>query len=181
MAAVSRTSVARALADTSDPGHTAALIASRCQGSGLDPRGYAGMYGAALTLGQPLLPAGAGWCSDRDLVDAIADLQDTLAARQARLRIAQAETRAALARAQRQAARDRHLFGQVGAETRIVLADCRTALEVLGEAAGRLRHAVSRIGAVPGELGEVYEAVYRLVRAGRVLPHNGRWLTGEEV
>ena len=31
----------------------------------------------------------------------------------------------------------------------------------------------------PGDLGETYEAVYRLIRRGGHMPYEGRWITGE--
>ncbi len=66
------------------------------------------------------------------------------------------------------------------------LAECETRVEIceeIGRAmdtlAQRLRIALARIRAVPGDLGETYEAVYRLIRRGGRLPHEGRWITGE--
>jgi hypothetical protein len=44
----------------------------------------------------------------------------------------------------------------------------------------RLRHALTRLRAVPTDLGETYESVYNLVRRGGLMPHEGRWITGEE-
>ena len=51
----------------------------------------------------------------------------------------------------------------------------------LGALAGRLRHALARLRAVPSDLGETYESVYNLIRSGGHMPHEGRWITGEEV
>lgn len=42
-----------------------------------------------------------------------------------------------------------------------------------------LQSALARIRAVPGDLGETYESVYRLIRRGGRLPYEGRWITGE--
>jgi len=55
---------------------------------------------------------------------------------------------------------------------------CEAALDVLGPLLARLRHALARIGAVPEDLGETYESVYRLLRRGGAMPYDGDWLTG---
>ena len=55
--------------------------------------------------------------------------------------------------------------------------EIRRALEVLAK---RLQIALARLRAVPADLGETYESVYRLVRAGGHLPYEGRWITGGE-
>jgi hypothetical protein len=44
----------------------------------------------------------------------------------------------------------------------------------------QLRHARARIRAVPADLSETYESVYNLIRRGGRMPHQGRWITGEE-
>ena len=62
-------------------------------------------------------------------------------------------------------------------ETRIsICADIERALHVLRQ---HLERARARIRAVPADLGETYESVYRLIRRGGHLPHEGRWITGE--
>ena len=43
----------------------------------------------------------------------------------------------------------------------------------------RRRAVPRRIQAVPADLGETYEAVYRLIRSGGYLPSQGRWITGQ--
>lgn len=63
------------------------------------------------------------------------------------------------------------------ARRRIVL--CDDALDVLAPLDARLRHALARIRAVPGDLGETYESVYRLLRHGGVMPYDGDWLAGQ--
>ena len=42
-----------------------------------------------------------------------------------------------------------------------------------------LQSALARIRAVPGDLGDTYESVYRLIRHGGRMPYEGRWITGE--
>ena len=71
---------------------------------------------------------------------------------------------------------------------RALIADCETRAgicediaPVLDTLARRLRHALARIRAVPADLGETYESVYNLLRAGGWMPHEGRFITGEEV
>ena len=53
--------------------------------------------------------------------------------------------------------------------------EIRRAMEALIQ---RLRIALARLRAVPADLGDTYEAAYRLVRAGGHLPYEGRWITG---
>lgn len=55
---------------------------------------------------------------------------------------------------------------------------CEEAIRTARELAARLQYARARIEAVPGDLGETYESVYNLIRAGGVLPHQGRWVIG---
>lgn len=62
---------------------------------------------------------------------------------------------------------------------RAVWADCDAALEVLAHLPGRLRAARSRLTMAPAQLGDTYQAVYDTLAQGRVMPYNGRWLTGE--
>ena len=62
-------------------------------------------------------------------------------------------------------------------ETRIgICEDIGQALKVLRK---HLERARARIRAVPADLGETYESVYRLIRRGGVMPYEGRWITGE--
>jgi len=58
---------------------------------------------------------------------------------------------------------------------------CETAGHILQVLRARLIRARARIGAVPADLGETYESVYRLIRAGGHLPYEGRFITGETV
>jgi len=51
------------------------------------------------------------------------------------------------------------------------------ALAILGPLTTRLQHALTRIRAVPADLGETYEAVYRLIRRGGAMPYDGDWIT----
>jgi multidrug efflux pump subunit AcrA (membrane-fusion protein) len=64
-------------------------------------------------------------------------------------------------------------------ETRISI--CETAGRILQVLRARLIRARARIRAVPADLGETYESVYRLIRAGGHLPYEGRFITGETV
>lgn len=64
-------------------------------------------------------------------------------------------------------------------ETRAAI--CEDAIQRLRELLARLRYALARIRAVPSDLGETYESVYCLLRRGGHMPHQGRWITGEEV
>ena len=62
-------------------------------------------------------------------------------------------------------------------QTRIsICEDIERALHVLRQ---HLERARARIRAVPADLGETYESVYRLIRRGGHMPYEGRWITGE--
>lgn len=176
---MSWTGQAEVLADTQELGNEAGIMAGRCQATGLDPRSFRGIIGASLALGSgPAHSLGVRWASDRELITAICDLLDLIADRWTAYRallVAAANARA-FARALLAGAPD-----DLGAGyQRAVIADCTTALDILGSLAARLRAASSRLNAAPHELGETYAAVYALIAQGRRMPHNGRWITGEE-
>jgi hypothetical protein len=55
---------------------------------------------------------------------------------------------------------------------------CDEVIRLTRALAGRVRHALARLRAVPADLGETYESVYRLLRRSGRMPYDGRWLTG---
>lgn len=176
---MSWTGRAEVLADTQELGDEAGLIAGRCQATGLDPRSFRSIIGAALALGSgPQNSLGSRWETDRELITGICDLLDLIADRWTayrRLLIAAANARA-FARACLAGAPD-----DLGAGYhRAVIADCTTALETLEYLARRLNAASRRLNAAPHQLGATYAAVYDLIAQGRQMPHNGRWITGED-
>jgi hypothetical protein len=141
---------------------------------------------------------------DGEFVAAVADAEDDIAERLRAAGILRGETAAALdrgladlaaARRELAAARAMPVSGPcrgchaaraaaiAAAEARI--RDCQeraalgqAALDTLGPLLARLRHALARIRAVPEDLGETYESVYRLLRRGGAMPFDGDWLTG---
>ncbi len=149
--------------------------------------------------------AAARFADDREFVGAVADAEDDIAGRLQAAGSLSTETAAALrtaragvAAASRQLAAARAMpvadpcrgchaaraAAITAAEARV--RDCReraglceAALDVLGPLAARLRHALARIRAVPADLGETYESVYRLLRRGGAMPFDGDWLTGQ--
>ena len=176
---MSWTGQAEVLADTSELAVEAHAMAGHCRATGLDPRSFHGIIGAAIALGAyPVNATGIPWASDKDLIIAICDLLDLIADRwrdHQRLVYAVANRRA-WARACYQGAPD-----DPGAGFYLnVIADCNTALETLEPLPGRLRAATARLNAAPEQLGETYAAVYRLLAAGRRMPVDGRWITGED-
>lgn len=177
---MSWTSRAEVLADTSELAADATAMAGSCRAAGLDPRSFHGIIGAAVALGAyPINATGIPWASDKDLIIAICDLLDLIADKwraYQRLRYAVANRRA-WARACYQGAPD-----DPGAGFYLkVVADCNTALETLESLPGRLRAASARLNAAPEQIGETYAAVYQLIAAGRRMPVNGRWITGEDL
>jgi hypothetical protein len=116
----------------------------------------------------------------------LADAHDQLTAARRRLAAAHAmpvtrpcegchrRRAAAIEAAQEAVAAARAWVNECG--TRIdICEEIREAMKTLTQ---RLRIALARIRAVPADLGETYESVYRLIRAGGHLPREGRWITG---
>lgn len=168
--------------------HAAALAA------GVDAEAVRGLMGAALVLAAPLtviLGDAPPWEQDKLMLSATEDTAALVAetARDARrlgdqARDALEDAQAALAAARAAYASASGPADASTAEAAMSAAlaqisSCTSALELLEDLTQRLAHAHARLESVPDDLREVYEAHYRLVRKGRVLPFEGRWLTGE--
>lgn len=160
------------LADTEELAAAAAQGVGRCVAAGLDPDVYRGWVGATVALGgRPRrLHRSQAWRTDREMLTALADLEDDITAA-----LRQVRTAAVGIVHQRDAALDSHPPAE---QLRAVVEDCDTAIGVLQAAGQRLDYALGRLRAVPEDLGDTYEALYRMVRSGRAMPHDGRWLTG---
>ncbi|WP_068925063.1 hypothetical protein [Planobispora rosea] len=183
---MSLTAQAEALTDTEDLGQDGAMMCGRCRATGIDVRSFAPLIGATIALGvRPL--AGAGWTpypDDRRLIDDLIDLADQVAthANAAGRLIGTAQaTRAHAAAMFADAACADPPREMDMAYWASVMGDCDAAAEILWPLLHRLRAVYQRLMAAPEHLGETYAAVYRLVTAGRVLPYDGRWITGAEV
>jgi hypothetical protein len=181
---VSLTGQAEVLADTTDLGQEGAMMCGRCRATGLDVRSFAPLIGATLALGvRPL--AGTGWTrypDDRRLVDDLIELADGVSSRCSaaeRLVETAVRTRAHAAAMFADAAAAEPPRDMDMAHWAAVMGDCDAATEILRALLPRLWAAYGRLVAAPEQLGETYAAVYRLLSAGRVMPHAGRWLTGE--
>lgn len=177
------TAQAEVLVDTTGIGADGAMMCGRCRATGLDVRSFSPLIGATLALGvRPLSGAGwSPWSADRELVDALLDLVALVAARYTECIGFIGEAVATRAAAyKRIAALDPEENADDIRWLRVNIANCSTALEVIAPLPARLRAAMARLNAAPGRLGDTYAAVYRLVEAGRVLPYDGRWITGEE-
>lgn len=182
---MSWTARAEVMADAHDIGDDIALMAGRCRFTGLDPRSFAPIMGAAMALGsRPWHVMESPYDSDEELIGDILEA-DTRVWRRAnayiRLRSSIVQTRAhAVAMFANAACQDppNTMDMEFWAAIRN---DCDTALEVLAGLPRRLRAARNNLGRAPAELGETYQAVYDLLAQGRVMPHEGRWLTGEEI
>ena len=175
------------LTDTEDTGDTLAVIAGRCQTTGLDSDVYRPVIVATVTLGQRP-KRGPAWANDVEMVEAVEEVTDQVRTRVQEIRRETAVTRTDLEAAEaelagaRQAearARDdneRAAARSAAARARNTIADCQAALELLTDGDQRLTYVMSRLLAVPDELGDVYEAAYQTVCRGHVLPHDGRFL-----
>ncbi|MDH2424714.1 hypothetical protein [Sphaerisporangium sp. TRM90804] len=112
------------------------------------------------------------------MITAICDLLDEIADRWSRY--VRLRHQAATARARARVMLARTDNSRDIATLNATIIDCNTCLETLESLAPRLRAASRRLNATPHELGETYAAVYRLIAAGRQMPVDGRWITGEE-
>jgi hypothetical protein len=152
------------------------LLGSACT-AGLDPAVFAPLTGAALALGADQLTVyTAEGPAHPDDVCFLADVCD--AEDDAREILGSASTLADKVTAALDAALDAADDQDPAAGRRIGL--CETALDLLAEIDRRLRHAIARLSSVPVVLGETYESVYDLIRAGGLMPVDGRWMTGED-
>jgi hypothetical protein len=181
----------------------AATILGGARTAGLDPAAYAPLAGAALALGADQVTVyralGPAHPSDIAFLAAVADAEDdardlfaaaSKLAEQvtAALDTARDDLEDALADlAAAQAAEDADAAADAAAEAaaraaaaRVRIQVCERALTVLAELDRRLRHAIARLQAAPAALGETYESVYDLIRAGGLMPFDGRWLTGDD-
>lgn len=183
-------------------GSVARLLLGSARTAGLDPAVHAPLTGAALALGADQITvytAGpqAGHRAHPDDITFLADVADaeddardllTAAGKLAEqvttaldtahgdLDDALADLAAARAARDKDAAED---AAERAADARTRIGACDRALALLAEVDRRLRHAIARLQAVPTVLGETYESVYGLIRAGGRMPYEGRWITGE--
>lgn len=175
---------AEVLADTSETGADIALIAGRCRATGLDPKSFAPIMGAAMALGsRPWHIMECRYGSDEELIGDLLDMDARLFRRQdayIKMRSAIVRTRAHAIAMFNDAANQNPPLAMDMDHWAGSIAACDAALDVLAPLPARLRLARAGLGRAPAELGETYEAVYRLLSQGHVMPHDGRWVTGEE-
>lgn len=155
--------------------------------AGLDPDAVRPLTGAAIALGADKVEvflAGRAWpdarfLDDRHFLGRVADAADDGAELTAAVARLAATVSAALtaARADWKNARPGSAAQREAAER---ISVCKDTLAVLASLHQRLRFAVDRLDSVPEAMGETYEAAYALIRNGGQLPHEGRWLTGED-
>ena len=199
---------AHELDDTCELGEEVTSILGGARAARLDPDALGGLTGAALALGEDgarvYRAEGARFRDDRDFIEAVAEAEDEISQHLAAAQQLQHEAAAALNRAldDLDAARRQLATAQgmpagdpcngchparaaaiAAAEAQIRdchqrAALCEAAEGILAPLAMRLQHALRRIRTVPEELGETYEAVYRLLRQGGLLPRDGDWLVG---
>jgi hypothetical protein len=181
---VTWTAQAEVLADTADIGEDVALIAGRCRATGLDPRSFAPIMGAAMALGsRPWHIMDSPYSTDEELISDVLDAIQTVWDRQGayiRLRSTIARTRAHAMAMHADAASRTPPSEMDMAYWASIASDCDTALEALASLPTHLRAARANLSRAPAELGETYQQVYDLLEQGRVMPHDGRWISGED-
>lgn len=175
----------RDLADVDELAATIIDILGRTRNAGLDPGALGGLVGAAHALGADSLTTYAAehltvgrYADERQFLTHLADAEDDIAERRHAADRLHHQVTAAL-----DAALDRLDEAEATsavAEAERAIGTCEAALAVLDQLTRQLRRALARLRAVPGDLGETYESVYNLLRRGGVLPHHGRWITGQE-
>jgi hypothetical protein len=159
----------------------------RSRSTGLDPAAYAGLIGAAFALGGTggriealaalrLIRPFTRWRNDGELLDFILEIELII-----RARLGILTAMAAQFEADRAHALELMEHASSYQRGRLILRDCNAALAILQPAIDRLRYALSRVAAVPTDLGERYEAAYNTLQRGHVLPHDGRFITGEDL
>jgi hypothetical protein len=192
--------VARAeeLDDTSELAETVTAILGGGRAAGLDPDALSGLTGAALALGADSLTVYAAGTrrgrADRfgdegAFITAVSDAEDDIdeqlrAVAHLRTEVSAAVAAAEAALAAAYAMPSRTPDEAAARQAAITAAtervgNCEYVLDVLDVLTARLCRALARIRAVPEDVGEVYESVYRLLRRGGLMPHEGGWLTGQ--
>lgn len=175
---------ARDLADAAvEVGDAVVTVLGGARAAGLDPAAWPPLTGAALALGAARIAVyravGPAPANDTAFLSAVADAEDDarelLAAVGTLAETVTVALDAALADAD-DAARN----GEGGDDATERAGLCEEALGVLAEFERRLRHAIGRLQAAPTALGETYESVYSLIRAGGIMPAEGRWITGDD-
>lgn len=175
---------ARRLSDLDELGEVAAMQCGRCQATGLVAQSYRCLLGVAYVLRTPymaMLHKGRPWRDDVQFVTQVIDLHCDIYERRVRVNVLVQQTRERvaelwaayqrIAEAEKSTPEAEAILFEIG-----ILQD---ALRRLLPAQVRLGYALERIALAPDELGDVYAAAYRHVRAGRKLPFNGRWLTAD--
>lgn len=201
---------AHELADTEDLAEETAGILGGGRAARLDPDALTSLAATALALGAGSVAVyraeTARFADDRELLEAVEEAEAEIAAGAAAVRDLQSEADSARSAACREleAARDAldraramsvhrpcdgcHPAREAAiaaAQERIKdaqerIAYCDAALEVLSSLARRLAAALAAIRRVPDDLEGTYEPVYDHVRARRLMPRDGDWLTGQE-
>ena len=157
-----------ATANLEDLAESAALIVARCHATGLDPSSYRCALSAAVRLGITTWGISARWNSDNDYVGALIDLECDLFTKLQQISAMIARYAAALEAE----------YGKVLQRPKVIAA-LQAALEILATARDKATAALNRVMAAPDELTGTYAAAYHHVRSGRVLPFNGRFISGE--
>jgi hypothetical protein len=191
---------ARELADLDDIKDDVLQCLGGARHAGLDPDAITGLVGCAAALGAvstATYSAGDGWsgqhADERAFLGHVSSIEDDIEERLHAAANLGEQAMAALDAAQNDLEDAQAMSVTVpcdGCHNRrdAAIRDCQAriaicgqVIQMMGELAMRLRHALARLRAVPSDLGETYESVYNLIRRRGRMPHEGRWITGEEV
>ncbi|MGI5288006.1 hypothetical protein ACQEVF_32340 [Nonomuraea polychroma] len=155
-----------AVADTEQQAANALFIKSRCEATGMEPASYRCVIGAMVRLGDAVASRGPAWRNDHEFVGALLDLECNLFTKLQQINRLIRQINVAIA--------------QINEYTPLEHIDALYAsLDLLHPAASHVTAALNRVIAAPEELAETYAACYRHVRAGKKLPYDGRFISGE--
>jgi hypothetical protein len=194
---------ARELDDTEDLEEEVTDALGSARAARLDPDALTSLAQCALVLGADRLTVyratGDPFPTDSDMAEAVDDAEAAIADRAAVVageldgaETELADAREALNDAKAQLADARAMpvhrpcdgchgeRREAIAEARERIGVAKAAIEVLTRLAERLAWALTLIRRVLPEVGEVYETVYEHVDAGRVLPRDGDWISGDD-
>jgi len=143
------------------------FIKSRCEASGMDPDSYRCVIGVLVRLGgEPVVDKGPGWRNDHEYLGALVDLECDLHTKLRQINnLIDAYT---------------VTLAAINEYTRVAdIAALHASLDILQPAKSRVAGALKRMYFASEDLTETYAVCYRHIRAGKKLPHRGRFISGD--
>lgn len=179
-----RTEVAESLAATGMIRDIIGWTINRCRATGLDEQSFTALHDVGNALSDTFKVRGRSrspWRSDRAYVNHLVEVEVLLVARLANIDLRLEIWEQEAAEAQDMLAILPYTLSTLAQRTywQAVLESAVQALGIAEEARDKVWTALCCLRDLYDQLEDTYQAAYDLVRSGRVLPHNGRWITGE--